>query len=145
MSTIALQATFPAPDLSEGEIYIGVIANTAAELHHVVLLPGDHDRASWQEQMDWAKSIGGDLPTRIEHLFLLANHRDQFERDAYWSNEPDTDPGYSGWAWCQHFVNGRQHDGLQGHELRARAVRRLSIQSFGNSDSAAPCSSEVPA
>ncbi|KWN75816.1 DUF1566 domain-containing protein [Burkholderia ubonensis] len=145
MSTIALQATFPAPDLSEGENYIGVIANTAGELHHVVLLPGDNEDASWQDQMDWAKSIGGDLPTRIEHLFLLANHRDQFERDAYWSNEPDTDPGYSGWAWCQGFSDGTQDIYRQGDELRARAVRRLPIQSFGNSDSAAPCSSEVSA
>ncbi|MEI1327189.1 hypothetical protein V8G45_27590 [Klebsiella pneumoniae] len=145
MSTTALQATFPAPDLSEGEIYVGVIANTAGELHHVVLLPGDNEGASWQDQMNWAKSVGGDLPTRIEHLFLLTNHRGQFERDAYWSNEPDTDPGYSGWAWFQYFDIGSQTSTRQSYELRARAVRRLSIQSFGNSDSAAPCSSEVSA
>ncbi|UTV56404.1 DUF1566 domain-containing protein [Burkholderia arboris] len=115
------------PQLAEGEIYVGVVANTAGELHHVILLPGDNDDASWQAQMEWAQSIGGDLPTRVEMLFLLENHRDEFERDAYWSNQPDTDPGYSGWAWYQDFDGGFQNGYLQGNELRARAVRRLSI------------------
>ncbi|WP_334016385.1 DUF1566 domain-containing protein [Burkholderia cepacia] len=115
------------PQLAEGEIYVGVVANTAGELHHVILLPGDNDDASWQAQMEWAQSIGGDLPTRIEHLFLLANQRDQFQPDAYWSNQPDTDPGYSGWAWCQLFSVGYQSTSHQGYELRARAVRRLPI------------------
>ncbi|MDN7441175.1 DUF1566 domain-containing protein [Burkholderia cepacia] len=115
------------PQLAEGEIYVGIVANTAGELHHVILLPGDNDDATWQAQMEWAQSIGGDLPTRIEHLFLLANHRDQFEPDAYWSNQPDTDPGYSGWAWYQLFSLGNQYGNLQNCELRARAVRRLPI------------------
>ena len=115
------------PQLAEGEIYVGIVANTAGELHHVILLPGDNDDASWQAQMEWAQSIGGDLPTRIEHLFLLANHRDQFQPDAYWSNQPDTDPGYSGWAWCQYFGIGSQGGNHQYDELRARAVRRLPI------------------
>ncbi|AQQ20224.1 Lcl C-terminal domain-containing protein [Burkholderia cenocepacia] len=115
------------PQLAEGEIYVGIVTNTAGEQHHVVLLPGDNDDATWQAQMDWARSIGGDLPTRVEMLFLLANHRDQFEPDAYWSNQPDTDPGYSGWAWFQFFGSGGQGSNRQTNELRARAVRRLSI------------------
>ncbi|MDN7763768.1 DUF1566 domain-containing protein [Burkholderia cepacia] len=115
------------PQLAEGEIYVGIVTNTAGEQNHVVLLPGDNDDASWQAQMEWAKSIGGDLPTRIEMLFLLENHRGEFEPDAYWSNQPDTDPGYAGWAWCQYFDNGGQYDSHQDYELRARAVRRLSI------------------
>ncbi|KWK75756.1 hypothetical protein WM15_29615 [Burkholderia ubonensis] len=124
----AMKQEVELPELNEGEIYIGRISNTAGELHHVILLPGDNDDATWQAQMNWAKSIGGDLPTRIEHLVLLANHRDQFERNAYWSNEPDTDPGYAGWAWCQTFSGGGQGISHQGSELRARAVRRLIIQ-----------------
>ncbi|WP_232438324.1 DUF1566 domain-containing protein [Burkholderia ubonensis] len=116
------------PELNEGEIYVGRISNTAGELHHVILLPGDNDDATWQVQMDWAKSIGGDLPTRIEHLVLLANHRDQFESTWYWSNEPDTDPDCSGWAWCQDFYDGGQRISRQSGELRARAVRRSIIQ-----------------
>ncbi|KGW27013.1 hypothetical protein Y602_1977 [Burkholderia pseudomallei MSHR733] len=116
------------PELAEGEVYIGKVSNTNGQFHHVILLAGDNDDATWQEQMGWAKSIGGDLPTRIEHLVLLANHRDQFEPDAYWSNEPDTDPGYSGYAWFQNFISGYQSYGRKGAALRARAVRRLIIQ-----------------
>jgi len=115
------------PQLAEGEIYIGIVTNTAGEQHRVVLLPGDNSDATWQAQMEWARSIGGDLPTRVEMLFLLENHRDEFERDAYWTCQPDTDPGYSGWAWCQDFYDGRQYGTQQYHQLRARAVRRLPI------------------
>ncbi|WP_322067509.1 Lcl C-terminal domain-containing protein [Burkholderia cenocepacia] len=115
------------PQLAEGEIYVGIVTNTAGEQHHVVLLPGDNDDATWQAQMEWAQSIGGDLPTRVEMLFLLENHRDDFERDAYWTCQPDTDPGYSGWAWCQTFGSGDQYGDHQIYELRARAVRRLAI------------------
>ncbi|KWF29890.1 DUF1566 domain-containing protein [Burkholderia pseudomultivorans] len=115
------------PQLAEGEIYVGGVANTAGELHHVILLPGDNDDATWQVQMEWAQSIGGDLPTRVEMLFLLENHRDEFQPDAYWSNQPDTDPGYSGWAWFQTFYYGFQHCYDQNYRCRARAVRRLPI------------------
>ncbi|VWB83183.1 hypothetical protein BLA13014_03836 [Burkholderia aenigmatica] len=115
------------PQLADGEIYLGIVTNTAGERHHVVLLPGDNDDASWQAQMDWAQSIGGELPTRVEMLFLLENHRDEFERDAYWTCQQDTDPGYSGWAWFQGFGLGDQSSTRQDDELRARAVRRLPI------------------
>lgn len=115
------------PELNEGESYIGKVSNTNGQLHHVILLAGDNDDATWQEQMGWAKSIGGDLPTRIEHLVLLANHRDQFEFDAYWSNEPDTDPGYDDSAWCQYFSIGDQGTRPKGVAARARAVRRILI------------------
>ncbi|RQS29432.1 MULTISPECIES: DUF1566 domain-containing protein [unclassified Burkholderia] len=124
----ATKSAIALPETAEDEIYVGIVANTAGELHHVILLPGDNDDASWQAQMEWAQSIGGDLPTRIEMLFLLENHRGEFERDAYWTCQPDTDPGYSGWAWCQSFYNGSPYDPGQYGRLRARAVRRLSIQ-----------------
>ncbi|XHO65284.1 hypothetical protein BCC1697_001695 [Burkholderia gladioli] len=94
---------------------------------HTILLPGDSDDASWQAQMDWAKSIGGDLPTRAELVIAYEQHRDQFQDEAYWSNTPDTDPGYSGWAWFQDFDDGYQISYHQRYEFRARAVRRLSI------------------
>jgi hypothetical protein len=115
------------PPLAEGEIYIGAIGDKNGDFHHVILLPGDNKRASWADQLEWAKSIGGDLPNRVEQAILFANFRDQFEQEAYWSNTPDTDPGYSGWAWFQDFSYGLQYDYRQGYELRARAVRRLPI------------------
>ena len=30
------------PPLAEGEIYIGAIGDTAGDVHHVILLPGDN-------------------------------------------------------------------------------------------------------
>ncbi|SAK53204.1 hypothetical protein AWB78_01303 [Caballeronia calidae] len=115
------------PPLVEGEIYVGVIGDKNGDFHHVILLPGDNDAATWQAQVEWAKSIGGDLPTRVEQAMLWANHRDQFQKRAYWSNTSDDDPDYAGWAWCQTFAYGDQTYDEQYSEFRARAVRRLSI------------------
>ncbi|MDC6132003.1 DUF1566 domain-containing protein [Burkholderia gladioli] len=115
------------PPLAEGEIYLCGFVDTNGDVVHTILLPGDNDDASWQDQLDWAKSIGGDLPTRAELVIAYEQHRDQFQDEAYWSNTPDTDPGYSGWAWCQDFDYGNQVSYRQSVELRARAVRRLSI------------------
>jgi hypothetical protein len=115
----------PLPPLAEGEIYVGAIGDTQGNVHHVILLPGDNNDATWEAQMEWAKSIGGDLPTRIEQAMLWANHRDQFKADWYWSNE--THNSESGWAWYQYFSYGHQSYYRKGSELRARAVRRLPI------------------
>jgi hypothetical protein len=111
------------PPLEEGEKYVGAIGDKNGDFYHVILLPGDNEDATWLKQKEWAKSIGGDLPTRVEQAMLWANHRDQFKRDWYWSNEEES----SGCAWYQYFNNGYQYFTGKGHELRARAVRRLPI------------------
>ena len=112
----------PLPVIATGETYIGCIGDAAGNLHHVILLPGDNDDASWKKQMAWAKSIGGDLPSRIEQAMLWANHRDLFQKDWYWSNEQHA--SVSGYAWFQGFSYGNQdYLDLYG-KLRARAVRR---------------------
>jgi hypothetical protein len=116
---------FQIPPLAEGEVYVGAIGDKNGDFYHVILLPGDNDNANWQAQMAWAKSIGGDLPTRIEQAMLWASHRDQFQKAAYWSNIPDDDPGYFVWAWYQNFGTGNQGSVRQDFELRARAVRRV--------------------
>ncbi|RQY03760.1 DUF1566 domain-containing protein [Burkholderia stagnalis] len=115
------------PQLAEGEVYLCGFVDANGDVTHTILLPGDNDDASWLDQMEWAKSIGGDLLTRAELVIAYEKNRDQFKATAYWSNTPDTDPGYSGWAWCQGFFNGYQYYYRQYYELRARAVRRLSI------------------
>ena len=111
------------PKLAEGETYVGCIGDALGNLHHVILLPGDNDGATHEAQLEWAKSIGGDLPNRIELAMLWANHRDQFQKDLYWSNE--THHSESGWAWYQDFYPGDQYYDPKLIELRARAVRRL--------------------
>ena len=113
------------PLLSEGETYIAALTDKAGELYHLILLPGDNDDATHQAQLDWAKSIGGDLPTRVEQAVLFERARDQFKTDWYWSNE--THQSESSWAWYQGFDDGNQNDYPKGTVLRARAVRRLPI------------------
>jgi hypothetical protein len=115
------------PPLTDGEIYLCGFVDKNGDVTHTILLPGDNDPATWQEQMNWAKSIGGDLPTRAELVIAYEQHRDLFEKAAYWSNTPDDAPDYAGWAWCQGFGHGSQNCDGRYFQFRARAVRRLSI------------------
>ena len=113
------------PPVNEGETYIGAIGNKNGDVYHLILLPGDNDDASWKNAMDWAKSIGGDLPNRIEQAMLYAQHKEEFKKDWYWSCEQHA--ANSGFAWFQGFLDGSQGYVSLDRELRARAVRRLPI------------------
>jgi hypothetical protein len=113
------------PPLADGEKYVGAIGDELGNIHHVILLPGDNDDATWQAQMDWAKSIGGDLPTKVELAMLWNVCRDDFQDDWYWSSQAyERDDSC---AWYQYFLSGYQDFILKIVELRARAVRRLPI------------------
>ena len=112
--------------LADGETYIGAIGDKNGDVHHIILLPCDHEISDWQTAMDWAKSIGGDLPNRIEQSMLFAHFKDQFKPDWYWSNTSVDD--HAAYAWYQCFSYGGQiitHKDY--HYCRARAVRRLPI------------------
>lgn len=112
------------PELAEGEIYVGCIGDADGTLHHVILLPGDNDDATHEAQLEWAKSIGGDLPTRLELSLLYAKCKSLFEEVAYWADDcPE-----SGWAWYLHFYYGTLTSLTRGNELRARAVRRVKVE-----------------
>lgn len=113
------------PTLAAGETYVGAIVKADGTGHRIVLLPGDNNAASWQAQMEWAKSIGGNLPSRIEQAMLFAYHHDAFKPTWYWSNEQHA--ANSGYAWYQLFDGGSQYYGYASSELRARAVRRVPI------------------
>ena len=73
--------TITLPDLKSGETYAGIVIDDKGSMHHLNLLDGDADDAPHQEQLDWAKSIGGELPTRQEQALLYANCKAQFKRD----------------------------------------------------------------
>ena len=115
--------SFAIPELKEGEIYAGAIINPDGTGHHIILLDGDNDYADWQSQMDWAKSIGGDLPDRVEQSMLYKHLPEHFQKDYYWSN---TQRG-SGSAWDQHFSYGYQDWDDSSLKCRARAVRRSPL------------------
>ena len=118
--------TITLPDLKSGETYAGLVIDDKGSMHHLILLDGDADEASHQKQLDWAKSIGGELPTRQEQALLYANCKAQFKSDWYWSAELYASD--SGYAWYQIFLTGDQGNYDIFIKLRARAVRRLIIQ-----------------
>ena len=120
------EKTIATPVLNEGEIYAGAIINPDGTGHHAILLPGDNDDASWDKQMEWAASIGGDLPDRVEQALLYKHLPDQFKKEWYWSNTQHASD--SDCAWCQIFYFGYQSNNRKSTELRARAVRRSVIQ-----------------
>ena len=113
-------------ELVEGEVYIGAIIGANGHGHHVILLE-EHQKQSmkWSAAMDWAKSIGGDLPNRIEQTMLFDQHKSEFDNDWYWSNAQHA--AYPDFAWCQGFGYGLQYDHRKDGTLRARAVRRVLI------------------
>lgn len=125
MNAIAEQIKFAIPPLNEGEIYTGAIIAPDGTGHHVILLPGDNDGASWNDQMEWAKSVGGDLPDRVEQALLYRHLVDRFQFGWYWSNTQHSGSSY--YAWSQIFGDGYQDYDYEGRKLRARAVRRLPI------------------
>ena len=117
--------TITLPDLKSGETYAGLVIDDKGSMHHLILLDGDADDAPHQEQLDWAKSIGGELPTRQEQALLYANCKAQFKRDWYWS--ADLYASDSGSAWFQSCGLGNQRGNDITIKLRARAVRRFPI------------------
>ena len=95
--------------------------------HHLVLLPATTDKdLTWQEAIDWAKSVGGELPTRFESALLYANLRDKIDTDYwYWTATQHADE--PSWAWSQVFYDGSQYHLHKDFHYRARAVRRVPI------------------
>jgi hypothetical protein len=108
----------------QGGLYAGLTLHDN-DPYRLVLLPGDMDDAPWEEAKTWAKAQGGELPSRVDGLVLFKNLRSEFKREAYWTGEPTAD--VAGYAWRQHFYDGYQDGWRQSHELRARAVRRVSL------------------
>ena len=112
--------------LAPGEHDAGIIIGKNGEpSYRLILLPGEQEKIQWQDAMDWAKSIGGELPNRREQSLLIANLKDLFEPEWYWSSEVhESDSDY---AFIQYFNDGNQYCYYEDHEYRARAVRRLVI------------------
>lgn len=91
---------------------------------NLFLLPGEF-KGTWGDARAWAEKQGGVLPSRIDMLVLWNGARDQFKQEAYWTSEEYARA--AGYAWFQHFGYGYQYYDVKDTELRARAVRRLSI------------------
>jgi hypothetical protein len=94
---------------------------------------------TWRKAMDWAKALQVDghadftLPDREDGRLLWANDREAFAPDWYWLSVESS----RSYAWCQTFGLGSQFSYRKDDELRARAVRRLILQSFDPSEAVA--------
>ena len=115
------------PKLNEGEIYVGaIITPDGSRNHHIILLPGESDEIEWKAANEWAASIGGELPDRVEGALLFATQKDQFKPDYYWTRDPSSDK--SDYAWFQNFYFGNQNGYRKSQKLYARAVRRVEVK-----------------
>lgn len=111
--------------LRPGESYAGlIIGKDASPSYHLILMAGEAEMP-WKDAREWAKELGGDLPTRREQALLFANCKEHIQEAWYWSCEEFATKGY---AWCQYFTSGNQNHDYTITTLRARAVRRLVIQ-----------------
>lgn len=114
------------PAIKKGEHYAGIcLGEDGKPSHHLILLPGEAEPANWQAQMDWAKSIGGDLPDRVESALLFATLRDEFKPEWYWTNEQRA--AYADCAFGQDFDDGHQSFSHESYKYPVRAVRRSPI------------------
>ena len=88
-----------------------------------VLGPESNKQLSWDDAIEWCKSVGGELPPR-EILFLCYLNEElikEFESSYYWSSTE----GGAVYAWYQSFDGGGQgYYGKYGSNY-VRAVRRF--------------------
>lgn len=116
--------------LNPGERYAGPVLDATGQLkHHVILLPQRPDEdAPWKAQMDWAASVGGQLPDLQELALLYANCKDALPNKWCWSSQEHEDDASC--AWDYYFLYGYQNYTHKGYEGSAVAVRRLILESL---------------
>jgi len=139
MSPLTLPQTFPTPGqvFPAGErdgvavpaqgIYAGITTAPDGAIYALMLLAEEPESdLTWQAATAWAASLGASLPTRQEGALLFANVKPHFRTTWHWLSE---EMGGS-FAWDQGFLNGGQGSSHKSFEGRARAVRRLPLESF---------------
>ncbi len=121
-TTIQLPAL--AIELQPGERYAGPVLDADGNVkHHLVLLPNRPESdMKWQAAMDWAASVGGQLPDQQEQALLFANCKPHLQPDWHWSCQEHENASY---AWKCDFYYGTQLDGHKSFEGSAVAVRRF--------------------
>jgi hypothetical protein len=115
-----------------GGMYAGVTTGSDGAPYALILLADKPAKAlTWSAARKWAIDLQADLPTRPEAALLFALLKPQFEATWHWTSE--THASDSSYAWNQYFTNGSQFHHHKSYAGRARAVRRLPLQSFNPS------------
>ena len=112
------------PELKEGEKLAFSITLPDGKTIHTILLPGD-EKKNWNDAVEWAKSLGGDLPDRAEQALFFKYMPEEFKKEWCWSNTQHASD--SKFAWTQDFYDGSQGDDNKSYEFRSRAVRRSVV------------------
>jgi hypothetical protein len=117
--------TAPAINLQDGERYAGIVLDADGNtLHHLVLMAlRPEGKLEWQAAMDWAASVGGDLPNRQEQALLFSNCKPHIKPEWHWSNQ--TYESEASYAWYCYFYDGNQNRCPKSYEGSAVAVRRI--------------------
>jgi hypothetical protein len=111
--------------LRDGEHYAGVLIDEFGNhLHHLALI-GERPKSdvTWDDAIAWAKSIGGELPTRQEQSLLFANCKRHLKAEWHWSSEAHEKDASC--AWYCYFYDGRQYNFHKSYAGSAVAVRRF--------------------
>ena len=117
-ASFPIEVTLPA--LNIGEKWVGVVISAdGKKREHIILLPGEKENINWKDAMEWAKSVGGELPDRTEGALLFATMKAEFTAACYWTREQHASG--SVYAWFQVFVDGYQYCDGTDNKLRARA------------------------
>jgi hypothetical protein len=110
----------------EGGVFCGVITLPDGKHYAVVKLDAKPEkRLKWQAAMDWAKEVGGQLPSRAVAALLFSVAQNLFEPNWHWTNEPFG----SSYAWFCYFYYGTQYYDLTSSEGCAVAVRLIPLTS----------------
>lgn len=90
-------------DQLDGGTFAGVI--TLADGRHcavVLLKDRPENRLTWENAIDWARSVGGQLATPAVALLLQVNCPDLLPQTWVWTDKPEG----SSYAWSCHFSEG---------------------------------------
>ena len=110
-----------------GEQYAGLILGKEGKPDYHVFLLGAKPESimTWSDALEWARTVGGQLPNRSEQSLLFANLKELFNEFYYWSSEQRANN--TNFAWAQDFSDGFQGNDRKSNKGRARAVRRVIL------------------
>ncbi len=102
--------------------FAGITTTRSGEHMAVMVLPG-RINSDWQSAATWARSMGGELPSRAVAAMVYANMNSSFERKCHWTGE-EYDATY---ACVCGFDNGNQMSILKKDLCLAFAVRLIPL------------------
>lgn len=115
----------------EGGEFVAVMKGEPGQPDYLLVRHTEfREPAPWKDQMAWAKKLKQDghqdfrLPTRRELHALIAQEKDKYNDNWYWSCEPNG----ASYAWVQYFNDGLQGWGYQNGISRAVAVRSVILE-----------------